>query len=81
MNLYVYAALGLVAVGVVVYWWSRPVDWSDGEGTGEPNHPMNDTDAGSFRWWFVNGTDEGRTLGSGLNLRDWWENERRRWRR
>jgi hypothetical protein len=80
-NLWVEIGIGALVLAVLLYWWLRPVHWTDGEGQISPSNPFDDTDVGSFRWWYFNHTEEGRVLRTGLNLRDWWENERRRWRR
>ena len=82
METLVLLAVGVVALGALVYWWLRPVTWQDAEGTFDDNtNPLMDTDTGSLAWFFRHRTEEGRFLGFTLGLRDWWENERRRWRR
>lgn len=74
--------VGVVALGGLVYWWMRPVSWQDSEGVfDDPRNPYMDTDTGSWRWAIMRGTDEGQAAGWLLNLRDWIENERNRWRR
>jgi hypothetical protein len=73
--------VALVVVIALVYWVARPVTWQDGEGIDEPDNPLMDTDTGSWRWGFLRNSEEGRATGLFLNLRDWLENERRRWRK
>lgn len=81
MTIFVGIAVAIVLIGGLVYWFNRPVTWQDGEGIDEPDNPLLDTDLGSTRWGWMRKSDEGRVFGLFLTLRDWWENERLRWRK
>ena len=71
----------IVGIGVYVYYWcKRPIHWQDGEGPLGLHHSLFETDICSFRWWFINYTEPGQVIGHSLDIRDWYENERRRWR-
>lgn len=79
LGFWIVVALITVAVGGVIYWWRRPVSWQDGEDSAlHDEGPLLDTDLGRSRFWLFETSSENRLVGWLLNLRDWFENERRR---